>query len=680
MARIPVYQSVTRPAQGATIDLPRASPEAFGAGIGESLERLGGTMQREAARKRREAEEAADNAAMTDAAKQVELARADVQKQVQTARDGAAADGAGHVDGLLAFADQRTGKVLDGITNSRARAWAERQFIALRGDVDVRESGWAAAMRAGKVAGDYGEARDLRANSLFTMPDRADLDRAVTEHDEIVDGLALPADVKAKLKTENRHQFSESYARGLAERDPYALRKQIDDGNLNGLLAPDALATMRNRADSEIRGREAAARAEAAQRRAEAAAAEREAKAAAREHAASVKDMARDMADGLRAGVAYSPAEIAAVAGAAARLPGGQALARNVALLGEANATSTALRGAPPRAVQDEINALSAALAKGGRDAPVLKARLDAALAVQSAQKSGLAADPLSYATSQGVVRLQPLDIADGGSVRARLVHARKVQARYGGPLAVLTDEEAAEYQSRLWSGDANQRMAALKELRTLGGEGAAAAMRQIGKGRPVEARAGQLLATPAGAATSNTILKGMDVIKANPKAVPDAARARELAPRVLGNALRYLPDIRNAVPDAARAYLAGIGGSEHDEAGLQAAMGRAAAGGWGGADGRSRGGIGERRGAKVLLPDSKTEDEFNGAMDRLTAAGLPPAQRPVWADKSPVDDAALRRAYPFAVGDGRYVLATDPDGTRLIMRADGTRFVVTVR
>ena len=680
MARIPVYQSVTRPAQGATIDLPRASPEAFGAGIGESLERLGGTMQREAVRKRREAEEAADNAAMTDAAKQVELARADVQKQVQTARDGAAADGAGHVDGLLAFADQRTGKVLDGITNSRARAWAERQFIALRGDVDVRESGWAAAMRAGKVAGDYGEARDLRANSLFTMPDRADLDRAVTEHDEIVDGLALPADVKAKLKTENRHQFSESYARGLAERDPYALRKQIDDGNLNGLLAPDALAGLRNRADSEIRGREAAARQEAAQQRAEAAAAERERKAAAREHAAAVKDVARDVQAGLAAGVAYSPAEIAQVAGAVARLPGGQALGRNIALLGEQNATAIALRGASPVQVQNSINHLTAELTKGGSDAPVLQARLRAAQAAQTAQKSGLAADPLSYATSQGVVALQPLDLSSGAAARVRLDAAKRVQARYGGQLTVLTDEEAADYQARLGSGDANQRMAALRELRMLGGAGSAAAMRQIGKGRPVEARAGQLMATPAGVSTAGVVLKGLDRLHANPKAAPSAARAQELAPDVLGNALQFLPDIRNSIPETARAYLAGIGGDDHDERGLKAAMGRAAAGGWRGTDGISRGGIGERRGHKVLLPDTASEDGFNDALDRLTGATLPPPQRPVWANGKPVDDAALRSAYPFAVGDGRYVLAVDPEGKRLIMRADGTRFTVTVR
>jgi ABC-type Na+ efflux pump permease subunit len=148
-----------------------------------------------------------------------------------------------------------------------------------------------------------------------------------------------------------------------------------------------------------------------------------------------VLDQARDVAEGLRAGVVYSPEEIAGITGAAARLPGGAALARNIAVLGQQAQVTTALRGATPREVQDTINTLAAQKAKGGQSAVQASAQLEAALAVQQAQARGLKTDPLSYAVTQGVVELPPLDPANLDSVRARAKAAWTVKARYGGPL-----------------------------------------------------------------------------------------------------------------------------------------------------------------------------------------------------------------------------------------------------
>lgn len=675
MARIPIYTRQVGPEAGTAIDLPRMSADATVGALGDGLARLGWRMDQSQARRAAEA----DNQAVTDAGLKIATFEAETAKAAQQARATAPADGAGHAEAVLADFDARRAALIDSIDNPRARTWAERQLIEARGRLDVSESGYARGLAAQKVAGDFQQQRDLVQNNLYTSPTRANLDAALAAQESLIGNLAVPADLKQKLAEETRQGLALSYAQGLAERDPYQLRSVVDGGQLNALLDPQAMAALRNRADSEIRGREAAARAEAAQRRAEQAAAEREARAAERERASALMDLGRDIQAGLSAGVVYAPAEVAQVVGAVARLPGGKALARNVALLSEQNATAVALRGASPVQLQDSINGLTAAAAAGGRDAPVLQARLAAAKAAQAAQKSGLAADPLSYATTQGVVALRPLAPGDAASARQRVVDARKVKARYGGPLTVLTDEEAAAYQSRLWSGDANQRMAALTELRSLGSEGSAAALRQIGRGRPVEAQAGRLLGSPAGAQTAGMILKGMDRIKADPKAVPSAASANEVAGDALGNALKFLPDLRAAIPDTARAYLAGIGGGD-DEGWLKRVMRSAASGGWRGGDGIVRGGIGARRGHDVLLPDSVSEDGFNDAMDRLSAGHLPADLRPVWSNGKPVDDATLRRAYPFAVGDGRYVLAADPDGERLFRMPDGKPWQVQVK
>jgi hypothetical protein len=681
MARIPQYQSRIDPRVGAEVNLPRANADMFGAGLGESLQRAGGQMAVRQERQRREAEEAAENAQLTEAARAFEEANAAIAKERLTRRESAPETGEGHAEGVLASFDAQRAAALERVTSPKAKDWLDRQFIRVRGDIDVQESGFAAGLRASKVVGDYSASRDLAANALFTMPERKGLDTTIAAHDELVDGLRLPADAKAKLKAENRNAFAEQYARGLSELDPYALRAEIDKGDLNALLQPDALAALRNRADSEIRGREAQARMERNQRRAEQRAAEAEAKRAQRDEAQAIEGRIRDYADFVAAGGQADPAEIAEVAGAAARL-GNAGLARRVAILGEKAGTTIALRGATPRQTQDAINGLTAEIAKGGRNVVGLKARLDAALDFKGAQDRGLNTDPLSYATTQGIVALAPLDPADRTSVRSRLEAARVTRSRYGGPLAVLTDEETAEYGARLRSGDANQRLTALNELRALGSEGSAAALRQIGKNNPVMARTGALLATGGGIQAARTILDGSDALR-NKQVVAPQTDAYPIVRETVGRSLRFLPELESQIPETARAFYAGFKAQNGEADWSPDQMGQSTntvLGAVRGRDGQVRGGLGERRGATVLLPDGKTDAEFNAMMDRLTVANTPEPLQPVWSNGKPVTDAQLRNARPFAIGGGRYVLATDRAGENIIMRRNGRPFEVLVR
>lgn len=680
MARIPTYSSQVSPGVGTSLSLPRANADMFGAQVGDALQRTGHMMARRAAEKQQREE----NAGLTSAALAFETFNADFAESRRKARETAVADGAGHEDALLADFDTRTGALLRGAQGERAKQWLQLQVARMRGGVRVQEGGFATGLRAGKVALDYQGSRDLAANALFTLPSRKALDETVLGHDALVDALELPADAKGKIKAENLQLFAVQYARGLRESDPYALRAELDKGELNGMLGPDQLASLRTGVDTEIRGREAQVRMEQNQRRAEQKAAEAEARRAQRDAIEAAKDMARDMAAGLAAGVHYSPAEIASVAGAAARMPGGQALARNITLLGEKNATAIELRGATPRQVQDSINLLTHELAKGGANAPVLAARLDAARDAQSAQKSQLAADPLSYATTQGVVRLLPLNPGDPLSVRARVTAARAVKARYGGPLTVLTDEEVGEYQGRLNGADAPTRYQALREISAMGGEGAAAAMRQIGKGNPVTARAGALMGgTAGGATTARTILQGSDVLKQKPLPKAEAEIRYFAATETVGRSLRFLPELRDQIPATSMAYYAGwqqqAGQDGFDGDNFGQAV-NAAAGGVRGRDGQMRGGLGTRNGVGVLLPDGKTQGEFDAAFTALDVAKWPAAQRPMWGPGKPVTDAQLRAARPFAVGGGRYVLATDRAGDKLIMAADGKPFTVQIK
>lgn len=677
MPKIPGYERQVSATAGATIDLPRADPRAFGGQIGAALEGAGQDLARRTLRAEAEAEDAERLKAQAAYAK----TRAEALKFRQEARNAAAADGAGHREAVLADFDKRRELALGQVSNPRVRQQLETQFETFRSELDLDEDGYVAGLKATKVAGDTQAAIELDANSLYTDGRAETLAADVARWQQTIDALGVPAAVKVKLGAYARNRLSRSLVEGMAERDPYAARELLKSGALNAMIDADSMTAIGNRIDSEIRGREAQQRALEAQARAERRAAEAEARRAAREAQAAAEARIRDAADYMAAGGAIGPEDAASLAATAARL-GNPGLARRVAMLGEKNQVQTVLRGATPREVQDTINAISAELAKGGPNAPLLKAQLDAATDMKRAQDAGLRSDPLSYAASQGVVELPPLDLGQVGSASVRLMAANKVRARYGGPLTVLTDEEAAEYAARIHGGDANQKMAALRELRQFSPAGAAAAMRQIGKSRPVEARAGALLSTAGGARTARLILDGMTVIRDDKMAAPKTD-AYPVAREELGRALRFLPELQQQIPDAARAYYAGWKLSEgeggFDDTHFRQSV-NAVAGGVRGQDGVMRGGLGERQGHKVLLPDGMTEDKFNEVLDRATTASWPAAEKPVWADGSPVTDAQLRRMRPFAIGGGRYVLAADADGAELVMRRDGRPFTVELK
>lgn len=687
MARIPVYQPMTRAGEGTDIRLPRTDAEAFGAGVGAGMEQLGGAISRDAMRRRREAAEAADNAAMTSASKDVADAWVATRLFAEEAQQTAAADGSGHVDGVLADLDARRDAVLGNIQNERARQWAERRFNDYRADLEWREGSWAAGMRAAKVRRDAAESRDLLRNILFTSPNRADLDKTIATRAEWVDMLALPADAREKLKSEDRQLFAESYARGLAEQDPYALRREIDNGSLNALLAPDAIATLRNRADSEIRGREAEAAAIERQRQAEIREAKKEAREAEKEQRDAVLGTARDMLDSMRDGVIYQPEEVAAVIGAAARLPGGAALARNLQTLAVRNGTAIQLRGASPRQVQDVINQLEPEAAKGDARAPILNAQLAAARSALAALNSGLQRDPLSTGVKQGVHTLQPLDLNDPASVRQREKDARTNAAWSGRKMVPLTAAEAAEFGQHLTSGDPQRQLGILMQLENFSGPFAAAALEQIAPDAPLATHAGNLAKLGGGPMAASTLLNGAAALTRDQKLVPRDVVESRIESQV-GNALLHMRGLRDVLLDGTRAWLAGRGRETGSVDTSRAAVNRAVNSVLGGAmndRGVMQGGLGERHGQRVLLPDGKTERLFNRAIDNFSLAealrGRPDSAWPVWGKgKHRFTDLDIRRAHPFAVGDNHYIFSTTADGQNIIMRGDGTPFEMRIK
>jgi hypothetical protein len=679
MPVIRTYQAQVAP--GAGVDAPRATPNAFGMGVAVALDSLQNTLidmrEQEKARQR---EDAAVQTGVQLA--EFDLATADAATRM---RETAPADGAGHREAVLADYDTRAAQLLDGIADEQVRGRAQVQIAQGRTRLATGEGEFEAKRRVDNMVGGVEKATNLSRAALFAKPDSADLVTAIQRQDDVIDALNAPDPVKDKLRTETREQLGLAYAQGLAERDPYALRQQIEAGAFTGLIDPDKLAPLHNRADTEIRGREAAQRQIEAEQRRAAADAERARREAERDYRVQVRDEIDALKDRVAAGGIVSPAELGAAVTAASRI-GSPQLARRTAELGIKSLTVRGLRGQPPAAVQTYINDLSAKINKAGASASVEDlASREAAVDYLATSKRELATDPLSFAAREGVATVVPLDAQNPASFTARYKAAEATSRRYGGPLRLLTDEEADAWVQRINS-NPKAAVESVTALRAFGQKGAFAVAQQLAPKDPAAAHMIALAFVPGAGGARNVadIQTGRELLKANPKLINPQRAATSLVNAGVPEALRGRPQLAAVIPDVASALYAArwsrAGNSEFDGKAYEGAV-NAALGAFKDANGVMRGGLGKSPwgSGTTILPAGVSQDEFDAQLGALDDAKLAAVKggAPVDARGKPVPVATLRRGSLLAIGDGRYKVEIDG---RPVLRSGGGHFVLSVQ
>lgn len=679
MPRFQLYERQVSASTGATIDLPRVDARAFGGQIGEALEGAGQALNRRAAI----AEQEAEDSDRLLAARALAETRGAALKFRQAAREEAPEDGAGHREKVLSEFDRLQALAVAKVQSPKVRQQLETQMVTLRADIDLDEDGYVTGLKAAKVAGDAQAGIEATANTLYTDGTPDMLMNDITLWREAIGGLSVPPEVKTKLTRYAENRLARSLVEGLAERDPFAAKALLKSGVLNDVIDADNMTGIGNRVDAEIRGRQAQARMEALQRRAAAQAAAAEAQRAQRDAISAAMENGRDLRDLLVRGGYASPEDVGAAARTMASLPGGRALARDLALLGVEAQTTAALRGASPQQVAAARLELDAKIAaRGGRPDMATTAQRNALDRYERQLSADLKADPLARAAREGVVQLAPLNPNEPATFQARARQARQIADRYNVPLPMLDDAEVANYGRVLTSGTAQDREAVLKSLQQFGPTGAAAALRQLTDVAPVAAHAGRLLSTPGGARVSSAVLRGAEALKANPKLVPETAM-RDDVDAATRKALRFLPELQTTTADTARSWLAGRLSETGQD--FKPDMRRKAAnvvlGGRRHDDGVMRGGLGERNNVPVLLPGSMSQDEFDDAIDGISLARTPPEKLPMFFSGGKPTRAVtpqdIRDGTLFALPNGRYAVATDKDGVNLIRRKDGTLFEI---
>jgi hypothetical protein len=344
--------------------------------------------------------------------------------------------------------------------------------------------------------------------------------------------------------------------------------------------------------------------------------------------------------------------------------------------------TQDKLRGASPPEVDRVIDNLTTAGAS--HPTPQLAAALSSARTFRTRMQAGLKQDQLTWAASQGVVKLNPLALNgtdNAAALRARIVAGDTAAKVYGRGPQYLTPSETAQLKNVLATADPQTKLQQAEML--IGGLGethAASAFAQIAPHDGVWAQAGVLaMAGKKDAAldalTGQALLHAEKGKNASPLLPSDGARKSDDGAPMVNRAFHFAPELGAHVLStadaiyAARARSKGLSGKDAEEtdAGQQlyARAVQEAAGAGFDANGTQYGGIVTFHGRAVAVPATIKADDFEAVMKGLDSNMLARASVsggvPVTADGKPF--ANLGDAYLIAVGDGRYVVSTtDPD------------------
>lgn len=148
---------------------PFASPEAFGAGVGREVERLGGTLEQAAMQKRQDELQTQYRSQLADASRraaELRLEIADKARQMEERPE----PGVDHEKALGDYIDQRTREFLPSISNERVRQQIEPMLTDDRLKTMDRAAEYAAAERGKTFANNLEENLTLSGNLIRNNP------------------------------------------------------------------------------------------------------------------------------------------------------------------------------------------------------------------------------------------------------------------------------------------------------------------------------------------------------------------------------------------------------------------------------------------------------------------------------------------------------------------------------
>jgi len=589
-----VYRAGNNP--GGSTRFAGASPDAFGAGVGQAISKIGDVIQdkrvQDHALETRQKREDQGALAGVDMAKVM----GDTTTDVQEMRVGSAPGAAGHTEAVAARVDERLNTFLGTITDEHVRNQYKVQAAQYRARVIGEEDGWQRGQAVEYRVSNIDTQGTALANIQATHPSADGLADSLGQIKTAIALQEVPPGVKDKLVKEQSRKVVMAWGNALQTSNHEGLLATLDSGALNQYLEPEDIDRLRSGAIVEGR------RAAAAQ------------KAVIAETKATLLEDVRMTNARLGAGDYIPDDELEekqkAYAGA-----GLEVESFNIGVARSRNLVNRETRDWTPQQFGAEINTLRA---KGDNRTQAENVRMQQLEQIQGPRISEFNRDPQGHAARVGNPA-PALDLAapTAQSLSARVSWAQgyaKANGLVNAPY--LSDLEMKLLRDRAEQGPAG-RLEVAQQLR--GMFGASIGGKIAGQMAPND-RA-MLLAVGLPTTTANTYTRGLDALKRNGALKDDGQEQeifREVAPAI--------PQaLRTPVFEAARAIAAGLvdtaSGDKFNEDtyrnALHLAMGATSQGGG------LAGGIGYWRHAPVWLPPGVSQGELERRVSRASPQSM---------------------------------------------------------
>lgn len=632
------------------VAMPLATPDQFGAGLGNAIADAGEALHRAELRAYQlERQQTADQEA-ADFDHRFALVRQNVGDISREARGHAPPGAAGHAQRMREALDAGREATLGSVTEDAVRRRAQGQWDEFATRFLDGESDFEEGKRVGKLVTDTKAATDIAANLARRDPDayKSELSHRL----EAIAGLSIDADSKAKLARETEQVVAIGFLNGVTDRTPALTRELIDKGAFDSVLEPQQLSQLRDGAEAELRTQQREAEHQATLAKSELS-----------ETIATAKQLESD-------GVEVPEATLAALQSRAAAA-GDTSTAADIAGIRASNGFAKIYTAATPLQREAREAELASKTKPSEGDQRELKWLQDHRGGLDSKWNS----DPAGAAAAAGG-GLPPLDFEDAQSIVARVRWAKVQSKATGYPVPVLTANEARAFAAQKASGRAGL-LGTMEALGRLPGREAQAAARQID---PNDKQFQHLVTLPDPyrrlAIEGRAALQGKRVVLDPNK--PEYAGKGGFADLerfakqdgAFFEVLRVLPgEQRQAIAATAMEIFAGVVevGDPLSASTRWKALNLALGAVGNGQD--QQGGMATWGDSVFLLPERTTARAFTLTVrGEVLARGA--AARPVNPDGSAFD---LFRAHPVLVGKGIYEFRSK--GGRRVLQKDGKPF-----
>lgn len=660
------------------LQLPNVNPDAYGAPIAEGLQAIGKAAygaQIDTLETNQHIDQLNHAAAMLEDKRALESGMADAGARYATSlaqlnqsvvdlRANAQPGAAGH-EAQVAEAVKKWQDDFMGTLGDQRLVNAFLPDVAkAAGTIGTEEKIWTIGQRANKQASDFDTFVTTSANGLTTKPSAQAFDDAMAVGEKMIGAMSASDDMKAKLRKSLTHDLTMGAFNGQVGQDPRAALQAIDGGTFDAVFDDKERVQLRAHVQAVIEHQEAQAR---AKKNAE---------------LEEIRQGARVQIEQVTEGVAVDGSPLLVKAEVVEAL-GDPGLAHDLRIAAMKTQVNARYSGASPAEMQDAKRQI-----EGRKDW-----RADEKLVAAHSQLEVLIGRTTDRAQSDKLGlwvenggNLNQLDITDPNSIRTRIAQGRAAQQRYGGPLQLLTEDQAAPMRDEFGKANAGGQAATIAAFAPFGNEATKAILRQIAPLKPEYAALGDLATmrnTLAGGQSMREALTGWEQIAANGKIVDDKRMQAEVDGQ-FGPAIALLDgQTRQGVMKVAQGIyanrVAGKGGAPVFDRQLwldsyQRALG-AAGDGTGGVQ-RTKGG------APLVAPRGMSAADVENILalangqDIMAAGGH---DAPTWGGKT-MTPSQFKQLIPVTVSDGRLAFQSRGGGYVKSQSNPSQNFVLDIR